>query len=233
MQKIRAFAATVIAILAIAAHAQEKPQLPVTIPEPGVPQAMLMEAKFVRAAYNNEAYVIMGYQVSNRSIGDEHMMIDLGTTVMAGVPAYNLTRDKIEVTLPDGTNMPLLSMEDFRKVDLRPIESRARVQRDSINYFPNSAHEACRIGFFAEPNSPAMAWDVVELSSRRACLGRLFFKIPGGIKYGQYFLNVKFAKTQLRVPFRIMTEEEEKFLGKNYKAIDKQIDEAFRPKKKK
>jgi hypothetical protein len=34
------------------------------------------------------------------------------------------------------------------------------------------------------------------------------------------------------VPFRILTEEEEKFLGKNYKAIDKQIEEAFKPKKK-
>ena len=71
-----------------------------------------------------------------------------------------------------------------------------------------------------------------ELSSRRGCLGRLFFAIPGGIKYGQYFLNLKFEKSLIRVPFRILTEDEEKFLSKNYKAIDKQIEEAFRPKKK-
>jgi hypothetical protein len=225
-------AVAALVTLGVIAQAQEKPKLPVQIPDPGVPQAMTMEAKFVRAAYNNEGYVILGYQVSNRSIGDEHMMIDLGTTVRNGVPAYNLTRDKIELTLPNGSNVPLLSMEEYRKVNLRAIESRARVQRDSINYFPNTAHEACRIGFFAEPNSPAMAWDVVELSSRRGCLGRLFFKIPGGITYGQYYLNVKFEKTLIRVPFRILTDDEEKFLGKNYKAIDKQIEEAFRPKKK-
>jgi ribosome recycling factor len=77
-----------------------------------------------------------------------------------------------------------------------------------------------------------MSWSEVELSSRRGCVGRLFFKIPGGIKHGQYFLNVKFEQTLIRVPFRILTEEEEKFLSKNYKAIDKQIEEAFKPKKK-
>jgi hypothetical protein len=232
MQRSWLAVAAAVVTLAVTIQAQQKPQLPVQIPNPGVPEAMTMEAKFVRAAYNNEGYVILGYQVSNRSIGEDHMMIDLGTTVRSGVPAYKLTRDKIELTLPDGKNVPMLTMEEFRKVNLRPIEARARVQRDSINYFPPEAHDACRIGFFAEPGSPAMSWDEVELSSRRACLGRLFFRIPGGIKYGQYFLNVKFEKSLIRVPFRIFTEEEEKFLSKNYKAIDKQVEEAFRPKKK-
>ena len=226
-----AVAAAVVTLVA-AAQAQQKPSLPVAIPNPGVPQAMTMEAKFVRAAYNNEGYVILGYQVSNRSIGENQMMIEMGTTVRGGQPAYKLTRDKIELTLPDGKNVPLMSMEEYRKVNLSAIEARARVQRDSINYFPPEAHEACRIGFFAQPGSPAMSWDEVELSSRRGCIGRLFFTIPGGIKYGQYFLNVKFAQSLIRVPLRILTEEEEKFLGKNFKAIDKQIEEAFKPKKK-
>ena len=226
-----AVAAAVVTVV-VSAQAQQKPQLPVQIPNPGVPQAMTMVAKFVRAAYNNEGYVILGYQVSNRSIGENQMMIEMGTTVRGGQPAYKLTRDKIELTLPDGKNVPLMSMEEYRKVNLSAIEARARVQRDSINYFPPEAHEACRIGFFAQPGSPAMSWDEVELSSRRGCIGRLFFTIPGGIKYGQYFLNVKFAQSLIRVPLRILTEEEEKFLGKNFKAIDKQIEEAFKPKKK-
>ena len=232
MQRNWLAVAAAVVTLAVAAQAQQKPQLPVQIPNPGVPQAMTMEAKFVRAAYNNEGYVILGYQVSNRSIGENQMMIEMGTTVRGGQPAYKLTRDKIELTLPDGKNVPLMSMEEYRKVNLSAIEARARVQRDSINYFPPEAHEACRIGFFAQPGSPAMSWDEVELSSRRGCVGRLFFTIPGGIKYGQYFLNVKFAQSLIRVPLRILAEEEEKFLGKNFKAIDKQIEEAFKPKKK-
>ena len=42
--------------------------------------------------------------------------------------------------------------------------NRAKVQRDSINYFPPSAHQACRIGFFADLDRPP-GWDEVELSS--------------------------------------------------------------------
>jgi hypothetical protein len=73
-----------------------------------------------------------------------------------------------------------------------------------------------------------MAYDEVTLSSQRACLGRLYFHVPGGIKYGQHWLNVKFEKSLVRVPFRILTEEEEKLLSKNYKDISKQVEEAFK-----
>ena len=72
----------------------------------------------------------------------------------------------------------------------------------------------------------------MDLSNDRACVGRLYFRIPGGITYGQHWLNVKFQNSVLRVPFRILTKDEEQFFEKNYKAIDKQVEEAFRPKKK-
>ena len=77
-----------------------------------------------------------------------------------------------------------------------------------------------------------MAWDEVEVSSDRACLGRIYFHVPGGIAYGQHWLNVKFPKSVVRVPFRILTKDEEKLLNKNYKSIKKQVEEAFKPKKK-
>ena len=102
------------------------------------------------------------------------------------------------------------------------------MQRDSINYFPPNAHQACALVFFPDLTSRALPRDDVDLSDQRACVGRLFFKIPGGITYGQYWLNVKFAKSVVRVPFRILTEDEEKFLSKNYKAIDKQVEDAFK-----
>ena len=78
----------------------------------------------------------------------------------------------------------------------------------------------------------ALSDDEVARMNRRACVGRLFFTIPGGIVHGQYFLNVKFENSLLRAPFRILTEEEEKFLGKNYGDIKKQVKEAFFPTKK-
>ena len=54
--------------------------------------------------------------------------------------------------------------------------------------------------------------------------------MPGGITYGQHWLNVKFEKSQVRVPFRVLTKEEDKMLDKNFKDIKKQVDEAFKKK---
>lgn len=52
----------------------------------------------------------------------------------------------------------------------------------------------------------------------------------GGCKYGQYWLNVKFAQSVVRVPFRLLTEEEERTLGRNFGDIKKQVEAAFRKK---
>ena len=108
---------------------------------------------------------------------------------------------------------------------------REKVQRDSINYFPPNAQPGVLDRFFADVDSRAMPWDKVELSDQRACLGRLYFPVPGGIPYGQHWLNVKFAKSVVRVPFRILTKDEDEMLEKNYHDIKKQIDKAFKPKK--
>jgi hypothetical protein len=224
---------TVSCALPLYGVAQTQPPPTVQIPQPGVPQIMTMEGKFVRAAYNNEGYVILGYQLANRSIGGEWMLLEFGVTVRDGVKDYKLVRDALSMETPDGKTLPLPTMSEYREADTRALQNREKVQRDSINYFPPSAYQACRVGFFADLGSPVMAWDEVELSSQRACLGRLFFKVPGGIKYGQHWLNVKFQDTVVRVPFRILTEDEEKLLSKNYKSISKQVKAAFAPPKKK
>ena len=204
----------------------------VQIPKPGVPQIMTMEAKFVRAAYNNEGYVILGYQVNNRSIGEEWILLEVGMTVLEKTPDYKLTREALSLETPDGKTLPLPSVSEHRAGNTSAIQARTRVQRDSIDYFPPMASRACRIGFFSDLDQRAMAYDEVELSNTRACLGRLYFHMPGGITYGQYWLNVKFEKSLIRVPFRIFTEDEEKLLSKNYSSIEKQVKAAFaKPKK--
>ena len=212
-----------------AAQGQEKPTI--QMPQPGVPQVMTMEAKFVRASYNNEGYVIMGYQASNYSVGEEWMLLEVGMTLLDKTPDYVITRGAISLETPDGKTIPLPSIEEQREGNVQAIQGRAKVQRDSINYFPASANRACALLFFPDLTSRALPYDQTELSNTRACVGRLFFKIPGGITYGQHWLNVKFQNSVLRVPFRILTKDEEKFFSKNYKSIEKQVKEAFKPKK--
>ena len=189
-----------------------------------------MEGRYVRAAYNNEGYVILGYRTRQPVGRREWMLLEVGFTLRDGVPDYDLPRDAVSLETPDGKTIPLASVEEFRKANLAALEKRAKVQRDSINYFPPNARQACRIGFFAELDQRALPWDKVELTNQRACLGRLYFHVPGGITHGQHWLNVKFAKSVVRVPFRILTKDEDKRLEKNYRDIKKQVDEAFKKK---
>ena len=222
------------ALMAVGLISPVRGQQPtVQIPNPGVPQVMTLEAKFVRVAYNNECYVIMGYQMAQRSLGEEWMLIETGFTLLGNTPDYKLTRAALSLETPDGKTLPLPSVTEFRAADTEAVQKRSKVQRDSIDYFQPGVSRASRLGFFSDLSDRAMPWDEVELSNTRAALGRLYFRIPGGIKYGQHWLNVKFAKSVIRVPFRILTEDEEKMLSKNYRSISKQIEEAFKPKKKK
>ena len=153
----------------------------VKIPQPGVPQLMTLEGTWTRVAYNNEGYAIIGYRLANLSIGEEWMLIEFGTTVRDGVPNYTLKRDALSLETPDGKTIPLATVTEYRKANLSALQNREKVQRDSINYFPPSASQACRIGFFSELDDRALPWEQVELSSQRGCLGRLFFQVPGGI----------------------------------------------------
>jgi hypothetical protein len=231
---VSAALAVLLSLMPVAAHTEGQEQKPtVKIPQAGVPQIATIEGTFVRAAYNNEGYVIVGYKTANMSVGDEWMLLEFGSTVREGVPNYKLTRDMLSLETPDGTKVPLPTVEEYRKANLTALNHRANVARDSINYFPPMATQACRVGFFSDVDSRAVAWDQVELSQNRACLGRIFFKVPGGIKYGQHWLDVQFAQTLVRVPFRILTKDEEKMLSKNYSDIRKQVKEAFAPPKKK
>jgi hypothetical protein len=204
----------------------------VALPQPGVPQVMTIEGNFVRAAYNNEGYVILGYEPVQRSLDEEWVLLEIGVTVRDNVPDFTMKRDALSLDTPDGRTVPMATTVEFRAGNTAALQNRAKVQRDSINYFPPKASRACRIGFFTELDQRAMAYDEVEISDDRACLGRVYFHLPEKIKYGQYWLNVKFPQSVLRVPFRIFTKEEEQLVNKNYKSIRQQVEDAFKPKKK-
>jgi hypothetical protein len=218
--------------LAAVASVHARGQQPVQIPQPGVPQIMTLEGKFVRAAYNNEGYVILGYQIANRTIGETWIMLDVGIALMEKTEDYTLKREAFSLDTPDGT-LPLPSIAEYRDASsiVQPLQNRLKVQRDSINYFPPWVNGANRLGFFSDLGSRAMPWDQADVTRSRACLGQLYFHIPGGTKFGQYWLNIKFAQSVVRVPFRLLTEEEEKTLGKNFGDIKKQVDATFRKKK--
>src|SRR6476661_8751105 len=112
MTQMRAFSLVLLGLVCVWApivptNAQKQEASKSKIPESGVPQIMTMEGKFVRAAYNNEGYVILGYQLANSLVGEEWMLLEFGITVRDGVPNYTLTRNALSLDTPDGKNLPL------------------------------------------------------------------------------------------------------------------------------
>ena len=206
---------------AVGVHGQETP---ITPPQPTVPEVFTMQGQYVRVAYNNEGFASLGYRMANQEVGNEWMMLDVGLTLREGAKGYTLTRSALTVTTPDGTKVPLASQREFMEAGyLRALNQRAQMSRDSINYFPPGVSKPCALRLFAPAGK--VVYDEVSLDSQRACVGQLYFRIPGGIQTGQHWLNVKFATSEVQVPFRILTQEEDKQLRKTWEDLKKQLDE--------
>lgn len=193
-------------------------------PELDVPGVFTLQGEFVRMGYNQEGFVTLGYRVANDSVSDEWMLLEMGVTVLGKTKEYKLKRADITIKLPDGSIVPLASQEEFNKANLRALDRRASMVRDSINYFPVGAKYGCAMKFFADISNPVrgLAYDQVSLDTQRACVGRIYFHIPDGIVTGQYFLNVQFANSVVQVPFRVLTKAEEKEFRKMWKDLKKE-----------
>jgi len=200
-------------------------------PVPTVPGNFTLQGQFTRIAYNHEGWVSLGYRTANDSQGQDWLMVEVGLSLRKPTKNQTLTRDSFTLKMPDGSIVPLATQKEYNGAGyLRALNARADTVRDSINYFPVEANQACAVGFFSDPTKGArsISYDQVELSFRRACLGRLFFKLPEGktIVTGQYWLYTDFAGSQVQTPFRIRTGDEQKYFKKNWKDLNKQH-EAF------
>src|SRR5262245_18601045 len=180
-----AAAGLLLALPVVAGDKQPKEPPPqVKIPQPGVPQIMTMEGRFIRVAYNNEGYATLGYRVANLSVGQEWMLLEIGLTVRDGVPEETLKREDLSLETPDGKTIPLPTVEEFRAAPTAGLVKRADMTHDRIDYFPPQVTHPYRIGFFSDLDSGAAAWSQVTLQSVSGCLGRIFFHVPGGIQHG-------------------------------------------------
>jgi len=203
----------------------------VVTPKPTVPEIFTLMGQFVRIAYNNQGFATLGYRAAQESIGEEWMLLEVGLTMRSPAQAVTLQREHLSIKTPDASSIGLATQKEYAEAGyLRALNQRMRVMRDSINYFPVEAHRPCSIQFFANLGQagPQLAYDEVELSTQRGCLGRLYFHVPGGIKIGQHWLNVNFGESEVQVPFRILTKEEAKAFSKSWEDIKKTHDESLK-----
>ena len=199
-------------------------------PKPVVPEIFTLQGEFVRMAYNNEGWVTLGYRTANGSVGQDWLLLEVGLTLVGKTDDQPFKRDGFSLQLPDGSTTGLATQKAYNKAGLQALDRRANTVRDSINYFPTMANRACRIGFFADAarSGRTLSFDQVTLSRFSACVGRIYFQVPDGIKTGQYYLNAIFKESVVQVPFRILTEEEGKELKKNWKELKKEHEEGYK-----
>ncbi len=213
----------------LAAQAQPTGSLAgMTAPKPDVPQVFTLAGEYVRMAYNNEGYAVIGYRMVQQEIGNPWALLSVGVTLLDGVPSYTMPRDAFSLKTPDGKTLPLPTQQEYMKANVSALNMRAQKFNDSINYFPAGANRPCSIQFFTNLSGPALTRDTIELGNDRDCLGRLYFNIPGGIQVGQYFLNVKFAQSTIQVPFRVFTKEQAKDFRKQWQDLKKAHDASYK-----
>jgi hypothetical protein len=213
----------------LAAQVEPKGSLQgMTAPKPDVPQIFTLQGEFVRMAYNNEGYAVLGYRMVQNEMGNPWALLSVGITLRDGVKDYTLKREHLTMKTPDGKVLPLATQQEYMAdPSLRPLNQRAKVIKDSINYFPAGPGRPCALKFFADLEGPGLAYDHVDIGDNRDCMGRLYFKVPGGIQPGQYWLQVQFATSMIQVPFRIFTVEQEKDFRKQWEDLKKAHDEIF------
>ena len=211
------------------ALAEETPK--VVAPQPTVPEVFTLMGQYVRVAYNNSGFVTLGYRMAQEAVGEEWALLEVGLTTRRPAKDFTLKRENISIKTPDGTVIPLATQKEYAAAGYcTSLNMRAKVQRDSINYFPQDVTRPCSMQFFANlgQGGPQIARDEVELSYDRGCVGRLYFHIPGGIKVGQHWLNVNFDGSEVQVPFRILTKDEAKAFAKSWEDIKEAHEESLK-----
>lgn len=225
--------ATILCLTALPALAEEPQPTPVPMPpmpQPTVPQLFTLEGQYVRVAYNNEGFVTLGYRVANDNVGKEWMLLEVGATVRQGTGSQSLTRESFSVRTPDGQTLKLATQQEYANGRLHGLNTYANHVRDNIGYFPAGTSRVCALSFYTDPDRRTLAHDQVELNDQSRCLGRIYVHVPGGIKTGQHWLDVKFAGSTIQVPFRILTKEEAKAFSKSWEDIKEEHDASQKKK---
>lgn len=145
---------------------------------------------------------VLGYRFASSSISDDWLMLELAITAPNG-QSTKIERSNIWVRTPDGTKLPLATQTEFGEAyrDLRATVKKADVARDPMGYFPPARIE-CELRFFTPPGEQVV-FEEVTVDDRRACQGRLYFKVPGGIQPGKWIFGIDLEESEVRIPFNL------------------------------
>jgi len=150
-----------------------------------------------------EIVSIVGYRNAANNVASDWLLLEMAFSSPNSQRA-EFRREDVFVRTPKGDRIPLATQEEYAEDygGLRSFISRADVVRDPMDYFPPSREE-CLVGFFSSPPGASVTFDRLSINDRRACQGRFFFKVPGGVQPGRWTLGIDLEESKVRIPFTI------------------------------
>jgi hypothetical protein len=166
--------------------------------DPGVERL----GRFILMNKGPEAEVAIGYRHAENNLGSEWLLLEVAITSPPRQVA-EIERKNVSVRTPAGVTVPLATQQEFNEAyrSLQPFVKQADVVRDPMDYWPPRKQQ-CAIQFFVAPGE-GVAFDRVSVNDFRACEGRFFFKIPGGVQVGRYVLTIDLQESEIRIPFTL------------------------------
>ncbi len=165
---------------------------------PGVEQL----GEYVLRHTGPELETVIGYRYSAQNPGSEWLIVELALSSPPGKMA-KVERGSISVRTPDGNTVKLASQQEFAEAygELRSVIRAEEIARDPMDYFPPS-RQPCGLDLFQAPGE-GVVFDQVTVNDQRACAGKLFFRVPGGVQKGRWVLAVDLPESDIRIPFKI------------------------------
>jgi hypothetical protein len=165
---------------------------------PGVEQLGL----YVLRQEGPEVDAVLGYKFAAQNPGSEWLIIEVALSSPNRASA-DIARDKVFVRTPAGERVPLATQSEFGEdyAGLRPTIKKADIAADPLDYFPPN-RRPCQLQLFTAPGA-GVVFDKLSLNDRRACSGRIYFKVPGGVQSGRWTLGIDLEESTVRIPFTI------------------------------
>jgi hypothetical protein len=152
-----------------------------------------------------EATVVISYRFATNNLGEPWLILDMAASGEKRTTT-EIKREGVFVMTPKGDKIALPTQREFAQAypELQSMIRRASVASEPLDYF-GADRARCLIEFFAIPGTRTTN-DVLYVNNRRACSGRLYFPVPGGVEAGGWIFGIDLEESRIRIPFILEPE---------------------------
>lgn len=148
-----------------------------------------------------EIDLVASHRFAASHLGADWLFLDVAFTGTRS-EAVEVNRDAIRLRLPDGSEVPLPTQQEFGTAyrDIHAMVARANLMADPLDIWAGRTPQP--LNFLVAPGE-GVALLSVWANDRRVYTGRLYFLVPGGVQPGPYELRVTVRETTAHIPFTL------------------------------